>query len=113
MPEYIERDKALNALCQVSAPTPSESYIVEKCIDKINKVPTAKAVPIVNAYWVWKRPLDIMPVQNRLICSNCGAECPSRNNYYIPYCYDVHHGARYCYRCGAKMEMDIRDETED
>lgn len=44
MDEYIKRDKALNALCQVSAPTPFESYIVEKCIDKVNNVPAEDVV---------------------------------------------------------------------
>lgn len=48
MAEYIERDVALNALCQVSAPTPPESYIVEKCIDKINDVPAADVVEVVR-----------------------------------------------------------------
>jgi hypothetical protein len=39
MAEYIKRDAALKALLQVSAPTPSESYIVEKCIEKIIRLP--------------------------------------------------------------------------
>ena len=44
MAEYIKRDAALKALCQVSAPTPSESYIVEKCIEKINRLPMMEVV---------------------------------------------------------------------
>ena len=52
-----------------------------------------------------------MPVQNRLLCSNCGAECPTFNNYYIP--YTAHGGSRYCHNCGAKMDYRIDDETED
>lgn len=35
MAECIEYDVLLKALCRVAAPTPDESYIVEKCIDKI------------------------------------------------------------------------------
>lgn len=44
MDRYIGIDAALSALCQVSAPTPSESYIVEKCIDKINGLPILEVV---------------------------------------------------------------------
>ena len=44
MAEYIKRDAALKALCQVSAPTPDESYIVEKCIEKINRLPMMEVV---------------------------------------------------------------------
>ncbi len=44
MAEYIKREAALKALCQVSAPTPDESYIVEKCIDKINRLPMMEVV---------------------------------------------------------------------
>ena len=44
MAEYINRDAALKALAQVSAPTPDESYIVEKCIEKINRLPMMEVV---------------------------------------------------------------------
>ena len=44
MAEYIKRDAALKALLQVSAPTPSESYIVEKCIEKINRLSMMEVV---------------------------------------------------------------------
>ena len=44
MAEDIKRDAALKALCQVSAPTPSESYIIEKCIEKINRLPMMEVV---------------------------------------------------------------------
>ena len=39
MDEYISKDVAIKALLQVAAPTPSESHIVEKCIDVINALP--------------------------------------------------------------------------
>ena len=45
MAEYIERDELLKDLCTVSAPTPSESWIVEKCIERVNEQPTADVVP--------------------------------------------------------------------
>ena len=44
MAEYIKRDAALRALCQVSAPTPDESHIVEKCIEKIYRLPMMEVV---------------------------------------------------------------------
>ena len=45
MAEYIDRDELLKELCTVSAPTPSESWIVERCIEKVNEQPTADVVP--------------------------------------------------------------------
>lgn len=58
MAEYIERDELLKELCTVSAPTPSESWIVEKCIQKVNEQPTADVVPKSEvdktiAEWAW------------------------------------------------------------
>lgn len=44
MVEYIKRDAALKVLCQVSAPTPDESHIVEKCIEKIYILPMMEVV---------------------------------------------------------------------
>jgi hypothetical protein len=46
--EYIEKELAIKELCQVSAPTPSESYIVEKCIDKIDNMLTSDVVEVVR-----------------------------------------------------------------
>ena len=52
MAEYIKRDAALNALCKVSAPTPDESHIVEKCIEKVNRLPMMKLVKCKNCkHW--------------------------------------------------------------
>ena len=45
MAEYINRDNLIKDLCTISAPTPSESWIVEKCIEKANEQPTADLVP--------------------------------------------------------------------
>lgn len=46
--EYIEREALIKELCTVSAPTPSESWIVEKCIDKVNSAPSADVVEVVR-----------------------------------------------------------------
>lgn len=48
MKEYIERDEAIKELCQVSAPTPSESYIVEKCIEKLDNMLAVDVVEVVR-----------------------------------------------------------------
>ena len=48
MAEYIDRDELLKELCTVSAPTPSESWIVEKCIEKVNEQPDADVVEVVR-----------------------------------------------------------------
>ena len=45
---YIERETVIKELASVLAPTPSESYIVEKCIDKVNGVPEIIVVDDIN-----------------------------------------------------------------
>lgn len=42
---YIDRCKLLKDLCKTSAPTPGENWIVQKCIEIVNKQPTADVVP--------------------------------------------------------------------
>lgn len=88
MVEYIERDVALKALCQVSAPTPSESYVVEKCIGKLNDVPAAEVAPVVHARWVLRQS------NGYAVCSHC--------------CHGDHVDpmATHCRYCGAKMDLE-------
>lgn len=60
MAEYIDRDELLKELCTVSAPTPSESWIVEKCIEKVNEHPTADVVPKSEVERLEKELADIL-----------------------------------------------------
>lgn len=42
MADLIDRQETLNKIANVFAPTPSEQYIVEKCIDALNSVQSAE-----------------------------------------------------------------------
>lgn len=44
----IDANALMESLCTVNAPTPSESYVVEKCIEKVNDAPTVDAVEVVR-----------------------------------------------------------------
>ena len=61
--KYVEVDKLLKDLCMVSAPTPSESWIVEKCIDKVNEQSAADVASIVRCkdcthYEPYRKPVE-------------------------------------------------------
>ena len=93
MAEYIKRDEALKALLQVSAPTPSESYIVEKCIDKINDVPAAEVAPVRHGYW---KQNPNMPTQYSCsVCGRCIEDEQCNPKQVFLYCH-----------CGAKMDKE-------
>ena len=68
MAEYIKRDAALRALCQVSAPTPDESYIVEKCIEKINRMPMMEVVRCKDCKHCKKYKNRFDPMANLFMC---------------------------------------------
>ena len=88
--KYIDADALLKALCTVSAPTPSESWIVEKCIDKVNEQPTADVVEVRHGEWKKSSPY------NRFMnCSVCGFG-------------QDHTTFNYCPHCGAKMDGERR-----
>lgn len=85
MDEYIKRDDALKALCQVSAPTPSESYIVEKCIEKVNAVPATDVQEVKHGFWI-----SISNDDKWGLCSNCGLVVHMEGNYKFegcPHCF--------------------------
>lgn len=98
MDEYIEKEKVLNILCTVSAPTPTESWIVEKCIEKVNEVDAADVAPVRHGRWVeydcFCCNSDGKPVVKTgvvFVCSVCGREENCKE--------------RYCH-CGAKMDLE-------
>ena len=88
--EYIEREAAIKELCQVFAPTPSESYIVEKCIDKIDNMSAADVVK--HGKWIWKELYG--EVGYMLVCSECEESEGACERF------------DYCPNCGAKMDLD-------
>lgn len=47
---YIDRCKLLKDLCKTSAPTPGENWIVQKCVEIVNKQPSADVVP--RSEWI-------------------------------------------------------------
>jgi hypothetical protein len=100
MDEYIKKEKVLNILCTVSAPTPTESWIVEKCIEKVNEVDTADVAPVRHARWVYDSYTE------RYRCSNCEAYQPyDESSGYLDY-WDCD----YCPICGARMDLEISDD---
>lgn len=97
MKKYIEYEKAVEVLCDAIAPTQSESYIVSKCIDKLDNMPAADVREVVHAKWIRKEYNSDYPYY-RMECSNCGGRMP-RDQMAGEYYSD------YCQSCGAKMDL--------
>ena len=94
MAEYIEREAALNRLCQENC---DHDYVKDKCQNCyvsafIEYAPAADVVPVVHGRWepvmegVWNLPT---PICVGWSCSLCGRY----EQYKEPYC-----------NCGARME---------
>ena len=92
MDEYIKKETVLNALCTVSAPTPTESWIVEKCIEKVNEVFADDVAPVVHGRWIFKN--------DNCGCSVC-MKCLSYDGNGV--ILDLSH-LPYCPHCGARMD---------
>ena len=89
MADYIERNVPLDALKQVSAPSPSEAWILEKCIDKIEGLVSMDAAPVVHSKWRF---------------NNDGSGTCQRCHRHTMNCWDHDSSFRYCPDCGAKMD---------
>ena len=99
MEEYISREAAIKILCTVAAPTPTESWIVEKCIDRVNELPAADVRPVVHGKWVAvdgeERPCDEWD------CTACG----QRRTFMVEMdADDMKEFYPYCPDCGAVMD---------
>ena len=88
----IKKGDVIDALWNTPNPTPSESLITVKHIDRVVVLPAADVVEVRHGEWVNKIGL--------YECSACGKTCP----------YDVqadvisYWECRYCPNCGAKMD---------
>lgn len=91
MAEYIDRDELLKELCTVSAPIPSESWIVEKCIEKVNEQPTADVTPKSEGWWLYHED------RCSYICSECEEDA-------ITDYYGEPNFTKYCPNCGVRMK---------
>jgi hypothetical protein len=101
MKKYIEYEKAVEGLCDVIAPTPSESYIVSKCIDKLGNMPAADVREVVHAKWINTEPYTT--INGKYLkaqeCSNCYAFFVSNGN-------EPYSNHPYCCKCGATMDLE-------
>jgi hypothetical protein len=86
MSEYIEREKALDAVVAWAEICPSTA------ISEIECMTAADVVPVVRGEWFDKGSLSCR-------CSECG--CKSNKEY------------TYCPNCGAKMDKEAQDERND
>lgn len=101
MKEYIEREAAKTALCEVC--DWKHSAMCRTCIGgnhPLDKVPTADVVEVRHGWWisveadVWFR------------CSLCDCEVSTSWDYEQDGMFD------YCPCCGAKMDGGVNDEAD-
>lgn len=73
-----------------------------KIAEALKKVPVEDVAPVVHGHWIRFKESDTCYVHMR--CSACSAywSDPSHADYF-----------RYCPNCGAKMDTDSEEESED
>lgn len=99
MAEYIEREAAIRAVCEV-AQSPliqmgllSWAGVVQKeCREKIEAIPAVDVAPVRHGRW--------LPYSTKLCLYRC-SECNSLPRDRTP----------YCPLCGAKMEKEANNEN--
>ncbi len=89
MHEYIERDKAIEALCKYCLANGNCGHTCKE-ITALQSIPAADVRPVVKAHWI---------KCNRGAGYKCSV-CKARSS-----CADVMNGNhKFCYKCGAMME---------
>ena len=91
MAEYIEREEALNRLCQENC---GHNYVEEKCNNcytaaLLEYIPAADVAPVVHGLW-------IHDINNLYGCSECMERETMSPKKLKPYCPN----------CGARMDGD-------
>lgn len=101
MPEYISRE----ALIQ-----DAEDVLTWPMLDRINRQPAADVQPVVHAHWKHDESND----RAYDYCSACGCGTMRRTYGYNPDGreYMTEQSYSYCPRCGARMDLDGKDEDE-
>lgn len=76
-------EELANVMCDdCRAKTPScERIICDSVVEAATAIYNAGYRKQREGEWVWKKKIEPQ-AQNRLYCSNCDEECPSKNNYY-------------------------------
>ena len=62
---YIDRCKLLKDLCKTSTPKPSDTWIVQKCIDVVEQQPSTDVVPRSESELAREIFDEIEPILNR------------------------------------------------
>lgn len=99
--EYIAREALLEQLKAMESYNTSHMYRrgYDDCVEAILKAPAADVAPVVHGRWIEKT----VPEGCRYFeCSNCGAH-ENRHTAIKGY---------YCWRCGAKMDGGVDNETD-
>lgn len=97
MAEYIERNKAVDAIAHLMATgfvedrfiTPHELQLLQ---DELETLPAADVAPVVHGRWRWVCELGF---NDCYICSECGKIAMNDSNYFP--------------NCGAKMDKETTD----
>lgn len=102
---YVEKEKAIRLLRgeSVAKYPMSFSFGLFAAADEISKLPTADAVEVRHGHWIkefaWSHGYFD---HHKLTCSECGLtfteDARNVNEY------------KYCYGCGAKMDLEGRSE---
>lgn len=90
MPEYIDREKAVDALLTEMCMTGYQS----RAINVIRMIEKEDVAPVVHAQWGEYEVFPLAPSMNGYPCGNCGMHFSASS---VPI-------LKYCPNCGAKMD---------
>lgn len=118
---YIDKDSLLEELFLVTAPMPSERYILQKCLDVVDQTPTADVVEVVRCEHCKFRCTPTCSFKHETadneFCSNgrkkeevvhARWKGAGMGDYYCSWCNEAVSGNQLeeCPHCGAKMDKE-------
>jgi hypothetical protein len=100
MPEYIEREKAIEHIETHLPYRCSEDFVMgqQDCIEQLKSLPTADVVEVVHGEWIRG-----MGSYTRIKCSKCEWTKPYIEDFYEA---ELLADMSYCPNCGARMDGD-------
>lgn len=98
-----------DVLVAIFANCPEGDFSSAEVARTIDNAPTIDAVPVVHAYWRFRK---VREGNHQYICSNCNDSFGFRGDEYdLPKQSFVRKDYRFCRNCGARMDAEKEEPT--